>query len=172
MAKVVYAMKMVLYKYELEAQQINIFEDGQYEKLVKFVMFILHVYVKYWFECPLGANAPLNDLKLVQNCIHYRVVDTAVSAAAVHACSLHGWYLTQELVPLCLFDKRLSYQEKNRLAEKLQCFVPRNIFPTNRFGGAFGKPPFPNITFTTKLVELVGRDSAFFLLPWESTQTF
>ena len=40
MAKVVYAMKMVLYKYELEAQQINIFEDGQYEKLAKFVMFM------------------------------------------------------------------------------------------------------------------------------------
>ena len=44
-----------------------------------------------------------------------------------------------------------------------QRFVPRRIrIPENRVGSAYGKPDFPEISYSTELVDLIDRDSAFF----------
>ena len=73
MAKVIYSLKIILYKREMERLDINIFEDDeQYGKLVRFVMFVLHFYVEHWFRSPLAVNAPNTDLTLVKEAIHYK----------------------------------------------------------------------------------------------------
>lgn len=126
-------------------------------------MFVLFVYVDYWFETPLPSKAPTSDLQLVKNCIRYRVVDEDVSKSATHACSLHGWYLSPELAPLCLFDPDLPLSTKTLLAEKLLQFVPQVItMPEKRSGAAFGKPIFPDVDFSSEITDFIGKDSAFF----------
>ena len=171
MAKVIYAMKMILFKHEMDSKGLIVFEDGQYEKLVRFVLFVLFTYVEYWFETPLASKATKNDLDMVKNCIRYRVVDSLVSEGAVHACHLQGWYLSPELAPLCLFDANVPLSEKREIVAKLRQFVPRNIImPEKRFGAAFGRPEFSEINFSTELVDVIDRDSAFFSLLSTSAQ--
>lgn len=163
MAKAIYAMKMVLYKDELEKREIDFFEEGQYEKLVRFVMFILHFYVQYWIECPLSAKAPQNDLQLYKNLTHYRMVDEEVADAAIHGLKLQSWYLSEELVGLSLFDETLPVEVKSAVAESMLQFVPMSNRLPNRHGRAFGKPCSPeDISFTTQLCDLVGPNSSFF----------
>ena len=162
MAKVIYSLKIILYKREMERLDINIFEDDeQYGKLVRFVMFVLHFYVEHWFRSPLAVNAPNTDLTLVKEAIHYKKYDPVVSEAAVHACHLQGWYLSQELVPLSLFDDSLTAQEKGVIATKLMRYVPSNRLP-DRSGRSFGKPLFQTVSYGTELVDLIGSTSAFF----------
>ena len=148
MAKGIYVMKMVLFKFELEDKNCEVFEDGQYDKLQRFVIFIIHFYVGHWMEAPLASRAPGNDLSLIKNLIHYRSVDPEVANAAIHSIELQQWYLTEELVPFCLFDPALNCTEKGRVAEKLLRFVPRQTNPT-RQGRGFGRPIFPEVTFGT-----------------------
>lgn len=99
MAKGIYAMKMVLYKFELEDKTCEVFQDDQYDKLQRFVILITHFYVCHWMEAPLASRAPGNNLSLIQNLIHYRSVDAEVANAAIHRIELQQWYLTDELVP-------------------------------------------------------------------------
>ena len=119
MAKVIYAMKIILYKDVMISKKVNIFHDGQYDKLCSFVLFIIFVYTDYWFETPLASKGPKNDLDLTKACIRYSAANTVVSKAAVHACHLRSWYLSPELAPLVLFDPSVSLKEKGEVAEKL-----------------------------------------------------
>jgi len=70
MGKVIYVMKIILFKDELEAKGFHLFEDGQYEKMVRFVLFTVHFYVHYWMECPISLKAPQNDLSMIKRLIH------------------------------------------------------------------------------------------------------
>ena len=70
--------------------------------------------------------------------------------------------MSKELVPLCLFDKAVSFKEKDVISEKLQRFVPCHSAPT-RYGTGYDKPYFgEEISFGTTLADLVGKNSAFF----------
>ena len=137
-------------------------EVGQYEKLIRFIVFVLFVYVEYWFKTPLPSKAPKNDLDMVKSCIRYRVVDSLVSEAAIHACQLQRLQLSPELAPLSLFDANVPISEKRDIPAKLQQFVPNTIsMPEKRVGAAFGRP---EISFSTELVDVIDRDCVFFSL--------
>ena len=113
----------------------------------------------------LKLRSHLKLRRTTLSCIRNRVVDSLVSEAAVHACQLQGWYLSPELAPLSLFDANVPISEKRDIAAKLQQFVPNTIImPEKRVGAAFGRPEISEISFSTELVDVIDRDSAFFSL--------
>lgn len=85
MAKAIYSMKMVLYKFELDRIGADVFQAGQYEKMAKLVLFIVNFYVSHWMEAPLASQAPGKDLELLRNLLHYCQLGHTVANAAIHA---------------------------------------------------------------------------------------
>ena len=71
---------------------------------------------------------------------------------------LHMWYLTQELVPLCLFSKSIHQSEKLEVAKAIlkaeNCDLCKN-----REGAGYGKPVFSKIENLNSLAGCVGADS-------------
>jgi len=85
-----------------------------------------------------------------------------VADSAIHAFQLQSWYLSQELVPLCVYDESLPVEERHALAEKLLRYVPSTKNP-ERFGNGYDKPfPPEEVNFTTQLVDHISPNSAFF----------
>ena len=81
-----------------------VFGGGQQKKMKHFVKFVMVCYVPWWITAPLPADAPQNDLLLVNNLIDYRKIDKPCADAALKALSLRMWYLSEKLAPLSFFS--------------------------------------------------------------------
>merc|ERR1711954_491085 len=77
--------------------------DAALQKIERFVTFATHVYVPWWFQCPVSASAPHNDLSLIKLLHAYAEVDEVISSAVLSGFKNHLWYLVCELTPLGLF---------------------------------------------------------------------
>ena len=91
----------------------GIASKSQLQKISRFVDFCTFVFNSWWFNCPLAASAPHQDLELDNNIKSFANVDPVVSAAALKAFSRHTWYLSGELIPVALWDEDVTYEEKN-----------------------------------------------------------
>ncbi|KZR96529.1 Cc8K15.2-like protein [Daphnia magna] len=74
-----------------------------------------------------------------------------IAGAAITSCKRHLWYLTEELVVLCIFNENLSVTTRFLVAHKLFNTPKPNEFPP-------GKPSFPdfNIEEIPLLLSLIG----------------
>ena len=92
-----------------------------------------------------------------------------VADTAINAISKHMWYLTEELVPLCLFSNTLTNAAKQKVVDKLLTIEnSEENFSRKRIGTGYGKPCFPEVPSipTYELVDYVGADSwSFFHIP-------
>lgn len=89
-------------KIKSELPKNLILTDSQLKKIKCFVQFIAIVYIPWWITCPVAADAPVNDLKLLTAILEYP--NKVVSTSALNALKRHLWYLSEELVPLALFS--------------------------------------------------------------------
>ena len=67
----------------------GIASKSQLQKISRFVDFCTFVLHSWWFNCPLAALAPHQELELVNNIKSFANVDLVVSAAALKAFSRH-----------------------------------------------------------------------------------
>ena len=107
---------------------------------------------------PLTADAPQNDLLLIQMLQQYERLDGAVARACLKTLSRHLWYLCEETVPLALFGSA-SADQKKALAKAIMKKAKTDPAP-------IGKPKFlkiGQITTTTSLPDLVGKGSGHIL---------
>ena len=109
MGKQLYCYKMAMLQ---EYIPPGIASKSQLQKISRFVDFCTFVLNLWWFNCPLAASAPHQDLELVNNIKSFANVDPVVSAAALKAFSRHTSYLSGELIPLALWDEEVTYKEK------------------------------------------------------------
>ena len=107
MAKIIYTLKMVLCWPKIKHE--GILHQDKFVDLLKFVNFVVYIYIEQWFAAPLPTQAPLNDLTFRKKLVHYSTVDRGISDAAVKAFKGHLWYLTENLICLSLFDNRVSF---------------------------------------------------------------
>ena len=167
MAKVIYAIKLVLLE-----QQITALPRGavtvahQVSKLRDFVDFMTHVYCAWWLTSSSVTRAAWNDLVLVKTLHKYTCVNKPISESALRAFGRHYWYVTAELVPLSLFDDDVIPDvERHALAQQMLAMKPaeKRTQPLHRFGTGFGKPTFPKVDASTHLADLVSGDSWFIM---------
>ena len=92
----------------------------------------------------------------------YNNTDTIISQSLIKSFSKHTWYLTDELVPLCLFSDQVTHTDKQIIVNKLKSLEKVQTF-INRYGSGFGKPMFPEVKKNSlNLVEFVGPSSWHF----------
>ena len=82
-------------------------------------VFIILIYARAWFEVPLAADAPFNDLTLFHDLHKYRDLNSQISEATVKTFKRHFWYLGTDLVDLSLFSDKVMIEEKTKMVEKL-----------------------------------------------------
>lgn len=115
MAKAIYCLKIFLFRehFKLTAREFN----GIREVCV----FIIRHYLKLWFNCVSAVGAPLQDLSFVQTLLSPSThsPDTKMKKLLLKKMSNHLWYLLEEAVGLSLFDKNVSDEVKQKMAQLL-----------------------------------------------------
>ena len=77
------------------------------------------VYIPWWLKAPIAAEAPANDFEFIKSVFDYSQFDNQCSTAAQKSISRHLWYLTEELLPFCLFSNKTSDRVKETIATKM-----------------------------------------------------
>ena len=161
MSKLIYSIKIDLLSKQImdNLPKGSIFSVAQKPLIERFVQFVIFVYVPWWLTCPIAANAPKNDLILLNSILDYQYIDGVISCAALKSLKNHLWYLTQELTPLVLFSEQVTDSEKENIVKVMQQ-NPQKDDIDNRHGAGFGKPCFPDVDqITYDLSQFVGSDS-------------
>ena len=90
-----------------------------HSKLFSMCVFICRAYIRMWFNAPLPAQSPRNDLASLQF-LYLNRKKGSHWMAALNKFADHLWYLSPKLIPLALFDDKLSVAEKTSIASALQ----------------------------------------------------
>ena len=83
-------------------------------------IFILLFYVQCWFKATDAVAAPRTNLELVKQHLLHRTVNKEVANSALNKLLGHLWYLSEELVPLSLFDPAVPLSVKGKLAKNMK----------------------------------------------------
>ena len=116
MAKLIYGIKIFLFRDQRHVFNLTKKEENQ---LHRFVQFGALLYTKVWIEAPLAAEAPGNDLVLWVDLGKYEVVDHEISQVARKVLAKHLWYLSDETVGLALFSDKVSPNKKAKIVAGL-----------------------------------------------------
>ena len=96
MAKLLYSIKMVILSEGISKQSANkkkhVFQKGQLKKIKEFVKFSIFNYVPWWFASSNAAEAPYNDILLINSMLNYAQINSICSSAALKGFSKHLWY--------------------------------------------------------------------------------
>lgn len=114
MAKLIYAMKMYVFRSQQGAFRLTKKEEAQIERFVKFGALI---YTRAWIAAPLATEAPAGDLQLWVDLGNYQSIDPEISRAARKILENHLWYLSDELVGLALFSDLVTAAEKKKIVQ-------------------------------------------------------
>ena len=106
MAQAIYMLKM-----NLLLDKITWLLDVERQEVKLMAEFISIFYVIWWLQGYLGVNAPMNDLKAMQQMRMYRQFNQLVSDTCMASWRRHTWYLTEELVVLCLADISCPFRD-------------------------------------------------------------
>ena len=107
MARVIYTIKICLFRSQFSMNKREL------TAMQRFALFSVRVYIRAWFQAPLAAAAPSNDLSFLKQLISYE--DKHISKAAVIAFSRHMWYLSEVLVSLAFFDPNIDVLMKRQM---------------------------------------------------------
>ena len=109
MAKLIYGLKMYLFRQQRQVFGLTGREQNQ---LQRFVQFGALIYAQAWLQAPLATEAPAQDVALWKALEKYKVVDSSLATAAQKVQEHHLWYLSDELVGLALFSNKVTDEEK------------------------------------------------------------
>ena len=129
----IYCLKMFWFQH----QNILNYSPEFKSNLLRFVKFLLLIYIPYWFKVTLSADAAVHDLTLYKQLLQYNDIDSDTSQAALRALSRHYWYLAPESIILwSMFGDELDQDQKGRMAATLlskpkpDTWVPKKVkFP-------------------------------------------
>jgi hypothetical protein len=111
MAKLLYAIKIYLFRAQTDTFKLTKKEQSA---LQRFVHFGALLYTMPWMKATLATEAPGGDLQLWKDLEKYHVIDSEISVAARKVLEHHLWYLSDELVGLALFSDNVSIEEKSK----------------------------------------------------------
>lgn len=116
MAKLLYAIKMYLFRDQRDTVHLTMKNE---KALHRFVQFGSLLYCKWWTKAALAAEAPADDLQMWKDLVKYQIFDAEISVAARKVLSQHLWYLSDELVGLAIFSDTVAVEEKDKIVAGL-----------------------------------------------------
>ena len=125
MAKGLYCLKIYLFRRQLKKAANFAITKHQEEAIKRLCAFLVSVYVRHWFGAPHAVDAPINDLLLLKEIEAYgQLVDADVAGKAMEKVKGQLWYLSEDLVGLALFSKKVSPDEKKQMLENIASVPP------------------------------------------------
>lgn len=83
-------------------------------------VFIVTVYMRYWFECPLPSAAPKNDIRMIMDLIQYRNINENIAKEVLNVFLRHLWYLSETLIGFAFFDRTIDSKTKRLMVTALE----------------------------------------------------
>ena len=124
MSKAIYMLKL-----RLLMNKITWLKDAEMKEVKIMAEFIGVFYVVWWLRAYIGVKAPVHDLTAVGEMRMYRRYNQRVAETCLSSLFRHTWYLTEELIVLCLVDTNCTDRDEVAAAvldqEKLDEFHPR-----------------------------------------------
>ena len=130
------AQSIYMLKFSLLLSKITWMLDVERREVKIMAEFIAIFYAVWWLQGYLGVNAPMNDLNAMHQMRMYKQYNNLVSETCTASWKRHTWYLTEELVVLCLADASCPFI--NEVAAALLQQKVMDSFPP-------GKPKLPVI---------------------------
>ena len=125
MSRIIYTLKIAIFQRQLE----NAFDSIFLQKISSLALFLCLYYVKPWLCAPIGSEAPKLDLLLIRDL--QKIIESPTKYP-VHFCDFavksqakfldHLWYLSERLVPFCLFTDSTTTAEKQNVRQALLKF--------------------------------------------------
>ncbi len=179
MAKGLYILKIAMLSDVLPQ---DVLPANKHAGITRMAQFIVLFYTRYYLMARLPTAAPQQDLTLWKSMGMYQMYDRQLSVSVKASIKRHQWYLTEQLVVFCLFDKDISNAEKAAVSAALRAQrrpphfeLGRPTFPNNRLYR--GEPTLASFVGPNSYLafELLGNDSAWLALDpmqWEADQRF
>ena len=121
------------------------------KKIEKMSLFVVFVYLKSWFGASSLTAAATEDLELFKRLHKFRTIHRKASTETTTVLQRHTWYLTEELVPLAVFNEDLPLDDRTTLALKI------GRLPLEELD--IRKPSLPSIHLKSELIDFVGERS-------------
>lgn len=115
MAKIIYCLKMFMFRHSNTG-----LSSKTKDRLARFNVFIVKIYLKNWFLSPCAAMSAKNDLDMLKSLKTYETIDKGVAKAVFKGCLSHLQYLDNNLVGLCLFDENVALNDKKEILSSLK----------------------------------------------------
>ena len=154
MSKAIYTLKLTLLLHQFP----NI-PWYRKKKLEKMSLFIIFVYLQSWFTSYLLYSAASSDLDLYKRLEKFAKIHKKLSTVGAKVLQRHTWYLSEELIPISLFDPNLPdvVTDVDSIAQKISR-LPDGDLPIE-------KPTLPRIGKTSVITDFVGpRSTVLFKL--------
>lgn len=169
MASSIQALKCYLFRHHLNWESND--REKIRDNLPRFCLFLALIYVRYWNRSSILFDAGFNDLNFLQELEKFSVLDQGISRVAIEAKNRHLYYLSEELVVLCLFSDKLSSNEKNQFASallRLNEDIPERNLRLNHIKYNENVSDWRN----KQLIDFVGPRSLFLFQTLEISQEF
>lgn len=113
MAKGIYCFKMLLFYQQLK---LSIVEKRGLQEIC---CFIVKCYLEAWICAPDPITAPLNDIIFLKKIVDYTKHNRKIGEVAIKKFINHLWYLNDECAVFSLFDDRIDYNTKSKMAKRI-----------------------------------------------------
>nr|CAR82250.1 hypothetical protein [Cotesia congregata] len=147
MSKAIYSLKICIFRDILDI------DDETKKNLLDICLFIVFIYVPFWFEAPLAALAPNQDLRFLKAVYQYKTIDKQISEAVLNKFKNHLWYLNGETAALSFFDENISFSIKRKMVKALENNENQDFDSSKRYG----------IHTISEIVNLQKKDIDFFI---------
>ena len=134
MAKILCEFKIVLFSSQLIKLGL-ITEDEAYSHK-QLTLFLILYYVTPWMTATLSKDAPVNDIwlanslkKIPSHLLRKYPLFETMGEAMKTRLEEHLWYLSEELVVLSLFSKKIDEAQKNRCRKVMLKHYTENLGP-------------------------------------------
>jgi hypothetical protein len=138
--------------YYLKIQMMNarfIMSNEERSQVRRMADFVALFHSKSFLRSSLASAAPVEDLQYFFLMNQYRQHDEQLADAVILSCKRHLWYLCEELVALCIFNKNLHPLWRAALARKLFETPRPSVFSP-------AKPGFPSIDGDECILSFIG----------------
>ena len=104
MSKCIYFLKLFLLTHQFPQYVLSWQKKKKVESMAFFIVF---PYLMSWFSSPSLVGAAENDLNLFRRLQKFSRISKKISSGASAVLQRHTWYLTEEMIPVSLFNKNL-----------------------------------------------------------------
>ena len=142
MSKAIYFMKLAIIEKQFEMSDS---EKNQVQKMAEFIGLF---YGEAFIKAPLSSSAAANDVRFMTFMQMYSQYQPDIAKAAMDSAKRHLWYLTPQLLPMCLVDNEMEVQIREQIARKLSevdrphTFVPKKTTTFPQFPKENGSEVF------------------------------